>query len=358
MLSPRVICTLLTLLLASTSAGWAAPGGVVVGEPDFFLDRNAWKATDILVVSEGPTIDGRVRVVEVWRGSEQVGEDLELPELTRFAPETARVFGGPRVETRRYGLRVTRDVPGPDETPRVVAADRLVLFLVRKDERLAPVSDAASSLAFVDRGEVFVMGQTWMDLSSVLVREGRESDLRARILELERVREAWTATLAIPEPARRVAALHPYLDEWVLQDEAIEALAACGPQGTAVLLERLRARLSEPFPCVDEHLVRTLVEAGGDLARLELLALLDEEAVFWEGESPDHPQDEGCGHPRAPRLGRMILVLQRLARSSSTPDAISVATRLRRVAVEREDIAIDRDLLPACDRLLEACRRP
>ena len=228
---------------------------------------------------------------------------------------------------------------------------------MRIDERLAPVFDTASSLAFVDGGEVFVMGQTWVDLSSVLVREGRERDLRARILELERVRDAWTAAHAIPEPARRVAALRPFLDEWVLQEEAIEALAACGPQGVAVLLERLRARLSEPFPCVDEHLVRTLVESGGELARLELLALLDEEAAFWEGESPDHPQDWGCAHPRDPRLGRMILVLQSLARSSSTPDAVRVATRLRRVAVEREDIAIDCELLPACDRLLEACDR-
>ena len=50
------------------------------------------------------------------------------------------------------------------------------------------------------------------------------------------------------------------------------------------------------------------------------------------------------------------MVIERLA-LSTTPEAHAVpaVTRLRCVAAERTDI--DPELVPACDRLLDACKR-
>src|SRR6185436_11191423 len=60
-------------------------------QPSFDLEHFSWKATDIVVVSEGERIDGEVVVVESWKGTLAEGDRITVPPLAHFAPEQRRI---------------------------------------------------------------------------------------------------------------------------------------------------------------------------------------------------------------------------------------------------------------------------
>ncbi|MCD6051618.1 MAG: hypothetical protein K0Q55_3027, partial [Verrucomicrobia bacterium] len=77
-----------SLLIAS---GYAQAGI----RPSFRLESSAWRATDIVVVTEGDLIDGNLDVLETWKGTLSPGAVLSLKELGKFATEESRTVKPP-----------------------------------------------------------------------------------------------------------------------------------------------------------------------------------------------------------------------------------------------------------------------
>jgi hypothetical protein len=119
----RVLQASLSLLV------WAAWVPTAFGflRPSFDLDDCGWHATHIVVVTEGEKIDGKVTVLESWRGNLRKGDRLDLPDLAEFANLDSRTISGPP-----FGGK-----PKPDE-PKHVTGSRMILFLTWKPAETDP----------------------------------------------------------------------------------------------------------------------------------------------------------------------------------------------------------------------------
>ena len=82
-----VISTVFLLLFINTLSVFTTTSRVCAAErPSFNLDYSAWKATHIVLATENGTIDGRLKVVESWKGDIKPGMELILPELGASMP--------------------------------------------------------------------------------------------------------------------------------------------------------------------------------------------------------------------------------------------------------------------------------
>lgn len=91
--------------------------------PSFGLNHCAWHATHIVVASEGDEIDGRLTVLESWKGDLQPGELVSIPQLASFKSQPSR-----EVKTSPLGLAIERSMNyiTPKE---YVTGSRMILFL-------------------------------------------------------------------------------------------------------------------------------------------------------------------------------------------------------------------------------------
>jgi hypothetical protein len=125
--------------LAFTLLATGSPGDAVASAgPRFELDECAWRATHVVVVSEGPSIDGHVTVVESWVGPLAPGTELHLPGLAEVAPEGRRRLK----QTHLKGL--------------VLTGARMVLFLETDPRSGKPSSasghgDVDSSVCWIEQ---------------------------------------------------------------------------------------------------------------------------------------------------------------------------------------------------------------
>ncbi|MGC6458469.1 MAG: hypothetical protein ACON4R_08850 [Akkermansiaceae bacterium] len=124
----------LIFMILAPSLTVAAFGGPQPGAPSYWyvafnLERQAWHATDILIVNEGEKIDGKVMVEEVLHGSKAVGEKLEFPGLVKLADPKERTTYVPDPNA----VRAIHTAPFPEPTrgfkPKVIPGSQIVLFL-------------------------------------------------------------------------------------------------------------------------------------------------------------------------------------------------------------------------------------
>src|SRR6185369_5181374 len=83
------ISTTLTSLLFLLTVSSAASAGL---RPSFDPDGCSWRATDIVVVTEGSQIDGNFKVLETWKGDLKPGQTIRVPELRSFQDQAARLI--------------------------------------------------------------------------------------------------------------------------------------------------------------------------------------------------------------------------------------------------------------------------
>ena len=102
------------LVFASASLSYAAI------RPSFYLDYSLWKATHIVLATEGNVIDGHLKVIESWKGDLKPDSKIILPELATFSTEKSR-----RIDE----LWKRKDLPKP--FVRFVTGSKMVLFLIR-----------------------------------------------------------------------------------------------------------------------------------------------------------------------------------------------------------------------------------
>lgn len=113
----KIFITLLFLLTVSS----AASAGI---RPSFDPEGCSWRATDIVVVTEGSQIDGNLKVRETWKGDLKPGQMISVPELASFKEQAARLIYSSAWYDKDY-----------DGKPRYVSGERLILFLRDANKR-------------------------------------------------------------------------------------------------------------------------------------------------------------------------------------------------------------------------------
>jgi len=87
--------------------------------PSFDLEHCAWHATDIVVASEGDTIDGELSALTVLSGGLKIGDSVSVPELGQFRLKESRT------------VRSFRNTSDDKEHPLVLTGERMMVFLKR-----------------------------------------------------------------------------------------------------------------------------------------------------------------------------------------------------------------------------------
>ena len=116
---------ILTWLLFTTGVPPQASAGTL---PTFRLERCAWSATNIVVVTEGQKMDRIVEAIESWKGDIKKGEILKVPALAAFASKTSRSIP-------RSLPWVQEHLKEPGKIPTHVSCSLMILFLVRHEKK-------------------------------------------------------------------------------------------------------------------------------------------------------------------------------------------------------------------------------
>src|SRR5258708_20871521 len=116
---------MLSSLFVVLGACSAASGGI---RPSFLSDTCSWRATDIVVVTEGKEIDGVFTILEILKGDLKVGATIKVPELAEFKAKDARSISGWLGQKQRTG------------EPQFVTGAKMILFL-RDRTKLASNTD-------------------------------------------------------------------------------------------------------------------------------------------------------------------------------------------------------------------------
>ena len=179
-------------------------------EPTVVLDDAAGQASDIVVVSQDASLDGRCTVFETWKGQLKRGDVLTIPGLKDFVPENSRLI--------YYGA----GSPGAGEPSRV-SGTRLALFLRRSSspaqtwEHVGP-GEMMGSVVWFDQDHAFAFAQE-KNPGPVLIRRLQfhlvsgggtggvsEADVKSRVLDEVGAQGALVKAQGIADPAQRVEA--------------------------------------------------------------------------------------------------------------------------------------------------------
>ena len=269
---------LITLFLSNS---WAAI------RPSFRLDYSVWKASDIVVATEGQAIDGKLEVVETWKGNLQPGSRLELQELAMFADEQSRLvhWWHAKELTEPYVQSVT--------------GSRMVLFLLKAattdnegDGHSAPWRPASFhggfkvSVAWIERGEAYAYQQIFNPGPSRLEHLGTAIEMKARVASFVTIDSELEAAIQGRDPIRAGQAFHAFHRN-KFHYAAKASLQSIGKMGINSL-QTLRQLLNN-ITLRHRHpdIISAMVEAGGESVASDLTDIVAREFDFWSKQSPD-----------------------------------------------------------------------
>jgi hypothetical protein len=286
---------ILTSLFVVLVAGSAAFGGI---RPSFMPETCSWRATDIVVVTEGERIDGVFKVLETLKGDLKSGETIEIPEMSEFKPKEARLVSEPWYQNSK------------NLAPVYVTGNRMILFLIdakragKADDddkedgeqgELAskpntsrwrsanPMGDEVKySTVWIEGSEVYCFIQMINPGPSLLSQHGgKESDLTNEITEVSSVQASLNNAIANSDPAKRAESLRPFVRSsiYLAKETSLKQLAGCGKAALPVLRDLLNdeSTVKERADIID-----TLEAAGGNAIGPDLTAIVEKETVFWK----------------------------------------------------------------------------
>ncbi len=287
----KILATVLFLLVVSTAASAAI-------QPSFSPEGCSWRATDIVVVTEGSRIDGNFKVLETWKGDLKPGQTISVPELAQFREKDARsVYADPWVEKEG------------DSRPRFVSGERMILFLrdankVQDDSvydrwrigesdvstlRWKPTNPMGTemkySTAWIENGKVYCFVQIENPGDPVIISAGTETDLKTEIDCVISTQTGLNTALAIPDVATRAESLEPFAKDSIsyASDRAFAGLTECGEAALPVLRRILE---NESLGELHEYAVEAFAKAGGKAVGPELTTRLEKEVEFWKRTGP------------------------------------------------------------------------
>lgn len=237
--------------------------------PSFFAEGCAWKATHIVVVSEGESIDGEVVVLDSWYGDLERGARITVESLREFASVESRT-----IERAWYQ-------PKDEQRPAVATNQRMVLFLKRDGDTWKPAESLAgwmkTSMAWIEDGRVYALRQPMNPGPLMRIdQDETEADLEKKVRDTLRAKDALREDLhALPEVYREASL-------WVRR-LIIEELERRG----AAAIPSLRFIIAEPAYLDDHHFALVaLWKVGGAEVRQDFVNVLREELAFWRAADP------------------------------------------------------------------------
>ena len=287
----RILATLLFLLAVSTTA-------LAAIRPSFTSEGCSWRATDIVIVTEGSQIDGNFTVLETWKGDLKPGQTISVPELGQFKEKDARsIYSGPWVAKEGDGK------------PQYVSGERMILFLrdsnkaqdyLEVDEWRTDGSDTTTarwkstnpmgaqmkySTAWIENGKVYCFVQIENPGDPVLISAGTETELKTEVDCVISTRVSLNTALAIPDLAARAESLEPFAEDSIrwASDRAFAGLTECGEAALPVLRRMLE---NESLAELHEYAVEAFAKAGGKAVGPELTTRLEKEVEFWKRIGP------------------------------------------------------------------------
>ncbi|MFC1636050.1 hypothetical protein ACFL5Z_14510 [Planctomycetota bacterium] len=274
--------SLCVALFIAVNHSWAAI------RPSFMLDYSAWHATDIVVASEGDTVDGNLSVLDVWKGCLTPRKALSLPALAAFAEEKTRTVSS-------FWASEDDSVP-----PAIMSARRMILFLrraipvERDDQRLEAVQWLPASrfggmkvsTVWIERGNAYAFTQVINPGPSILIRQGfSESEIKKRASEINQIQESLKKIAADPDPGGRAKRVTPYVrsDVYFVRKEAFRLLAECRTPAVPIL-RSLLADKSNATQYGD--IIDAMAAAGGPKLGQEFSKIVVKEFEFWKVRAP------------------------------------------------------------------------
>ncbi|BCX48084.1 hypothetical protein HAHE_19920 [Haloferula helveola] len=335
----------LAAALVALAPAHAVEKGPTHAPPNWYfkLESHILEATDILIVTEGGEIDGKVTVEEVLYGPKKVGDELDFPDLAKFAPEEARTTMDDRM------------LLGPREgefVPEVVPAGRMMLFLVPEGlmpgipdydivpgGKPLPQPGMESHAALIKDQRIFLPSGLYREPEKLSLYEHREtlSEVREQIAVVSEERELLVECLANEDPAERAAMAVRLVssDCWVIAEHARHILVRCG----AAAIPHVEKLLSEPAPGwsdnpMHQQLIILLRGQDGDDTASEtfaplILRMVDRDLAFWEKTTPslapnwwNESDAEGGPSPLQQRLDHSMQLINLLG-VLKTPAALA-----------------------------------
>jgi hypothetical protein len=219
----------------------------------------AWFATHIVVATEGDDIDGKLFVLESWKGDLKEGDELFLPELAGFKELSLR--------------KIKSSIEKQDSDHKdlgYVSCSRMILFLTEKNDSEKTTGENAG--LFIER-ETKITQRQWESLNEVhqdampviwiehekpyifeIARNfsepkdnqsqrawfpswKTETIIKKNIIDLQIARDAMGQALKLSDLEKRAEALEPLTQTHILPVNAmaILALKPCGKAASSVL---------------------------------------------------------------------------------------------------------------------------
>jgi hypothetical protein len=300
-----------TILLLAVSASAAR-------RPSFFLDHSAWKATHIVLATEGPAFDGKLKVIESWKGDLAPGSQLTVPALAAFADEGKR-------QVHWFHLR---DLPEP--YVRSVTGARIVLFLIRTNgpheggqpgsasdlwQAASQYGDFDTSIAWIERGEAYTYRQSTNPGPSRIEHDSSVIEMKVRIACLNMIQSELKVAVRESDPIRAVQvfrASHHY-NFFEGTKESIDSMGNMGDRSLAMLRPLLHDITAFPW---HPNVISAMVHAGGRAVSSDLIGVIREELSFWSEQAPDLRDGWWNAEPAAQRelrrshYGRLLQALR------------------------------------------------
>ncbi|MEQ1841162.1 MAG: hypothetical protein ABL994_12195 [Verrucomicrobiales bacterium] len=351
-------CSAYAAMLAATlliciAVGTPAVAGIV---PSFDLNHSVWRATDIVLATEGDVIDGNLRVLETWRGALEAGDEVQLPELAAFAPDTSR----------RLHPFIPEGTPGADAT---ASGSTMILFLVRSEENTQlpiawrpagyfPESGFNISVAWVEDGETYALSQVINPGPLVMNKDLNALEIKVLVAASDVITSGLKDAILTQNAALAAQAIVACVSHGFHAgtDDAFRALEVMGETALPALRGLMdNGAVNHKHPAV----IKTMAAAGGAQVAPDFVRLLEKQLKYWEYQAPKLERGWWNQAPADVRRGarelysRTLAILQQLAPMNYAPGR-DVTTRLRDFWVSTDSLQDmgDGQMLEAIDAVL------
>ncbi len=261
--------------------------------PSFHLDSSVCKATHIVLATEGDIIDGRLRVIESWKGDLEQDTEVVLPELADFADAESR-------RVRYWGQRP--DLPAP--YVRAVTGSKIVLFLIKSEptERASPSAPESFvwlpashygsqggfkvAVAWIEKGEAYAFQQFINPGPSLITHLGTAIEMKAKVAAFVTIETALEKAVSTQDPILATQVLKAYHRQEFYTGTS-RAMSALGSMGEAAL-PMLRGLLNDGTQShFHPGVLSTMVTAGGASVAPDLIAVIEKELEYWKNHAPE-----------------------------------------------------------------------
>ena len=292
--------------------------------PTFFLDWASWKATDIAIVDDGKTIDGRLTVIESLQGSLKMGDVIVAPKLKKFHDKSWRTTGRslrrgivklrynqntkPETMTGRRML-VFLQYPTKSTTPRILKYSDRITVEGRTGQFWIPAScgSTEASTVWLEKGKAYSFCQIKNPGPSVLIKlRLDEKEMLARIRkfvagqdDLKRIDKMKNKSVAAKQAAAYINSKFIYL-----RQDALKVLGNCGQAALPILLQIL----ADPQKSdIHSKVVGAMALIKGSNVDNKLTELFEQDVALWQKTGPKLKRGWWNGTGLSPKMNRRQL---------------------------------------------------